>query len=183
MLPKGIRDRIEERFGDKVTSRLCTAVAEDIFEKTRQMVGETSVQRWFGFTGDHASVKQRRSTLDIIANYIGYGSYDLLMKDIDDDTEISEFAEVDCLETAMLEVGSLIEVGYQPGRRLRMTYLGDGRFIVNESIKSKLRQGDIVRITHIAVGFELLIADVERDGKSLGSYRAAKSGGVSFLKL
>lgn len=181
MLPKSVRNKIEEVFGDKiVASGMCAAVAEDIFQKTKSMVSETSVQRWFGLVADHDR-RQLKSTLNIIAKYLGYDSWELLQGDLDADVEISQFADMDDLTSADLNEGTQVQITYAPGRMLLMTYLGDGWFIVNESVKSKLQQGDKVRISHFAVGFELLVADVERDGKSLGAYQAAKIGGLTSI--
>lgn len=183
MLPKAIRDKIEERFGDKLISKLCSSLSEDIFQKTKMMVSETSLQRMFGFTGDHDAVKQRRSTLDIIAKYVGYDSYELLSKDVDEDTEISEFSHMESINSSDLNEGSQVVVTYQPGRMIVMTYLGNNQYIINESVKSKLRQGDKIEIISFVIGFELLIKDVIRDGKSLGSYEAAKVGGLTSIEV
>lgn len=181
MLPKSIRNKIEEVFGDKiVASGICAAVAEDIFQKTKNVVSETSVQRWFGLVADHDR-RQLKSTLSIIANYLGYESWELLQGDLDADVEISQFSEMESLASTDINEGTQVQITYAPGRMLHMTYLGDDRYLINESVKSKLQQGDKVRISHFAVGFELLVTDVERNGKNLGAYQAAKIGGLTSV--
>ncbi len=182
MLPRAVLNKIEETFGERiVASGQCAAVAEDIFQKTKEVVGETSVQRWFGLVSDHDR-RQLRSTLDIIARYVGYGSWELLHSDIEHDVEISQFAALQCVTTDSLTAGTQIRITYQPGRLVLMTYLGGGTFIVNEAERCKLRRGDRLRISQLAIGFELIVTDVERDGLSLGPYEAAKLGGLTSIE-
>ncbi len=183
MLPKDLRDKIEARFGEKITSKNCEALAGDIFRHTRSMVGETTLQRCFGFTGDHERVKPRKSTLDILAKYVGYSSFDLLSKDLMADIEISDFSEIESVRTAELKSGTIVEFTYEPSRLFRLSYLGNETFKVEKSENSKLLPGDLLIISVLAEGYELFVADVIRDGRSLGSYHAAKQGGLTSLTL
>lgn len=182
MLNRDLIDMIEERHGRKlVYSNDCEALSEHIFAVTGERLSIATLKRMFGFVG--LNVEPRKSTMDIIAQYVGYQSYELLISDTGRDTDISEFSYVDEVVSDDLTEGSQIQITYEPGRLLVMTYLGDNYFIINESYKSKLLKGDKVRITHFTKGFELLVSNVIRDGNNIGPYQSAKAGGLTSIEV
>lgn len=182
MLNQEIIKKIEEKFGKKLQySNDCEALSEAIVEQTGQRISVATLKRMAGFASKQCH--PHLSTMDILAQYLGYPNYELLAKDIDEDTEISDFAWVEELESKTLKEGTQLQITYDPGRVVVLTYLGNDMFIVNESYKSKLQQGDKVTISHFTKGFELLVSEVVRNGESLGSYQAAKSGGLTSIEL
>lgn len=152
-----------------------------IKDATGQTLGTTTLKRMMGFVNGPAS--PRPSSLDIIAQYLGYPDYDLLAKDIGQDADISDFREVESLDSADLEPGEQIQLTYQPNRLLVLTYIGDNKYVVNESRGSKLLKGDKLMIAGFYVGFTPLISDVERSGRHFGSYQAAKQGGLTSVEI
>ncbi len=64
-----------------------------------------------------------------------------------------------------------------------MTYLGNFEFKIDDSTNSKLIKGDRLKITHLILHQELIAGDVVRDGISLGPYRGAKNGGLTYLEI
>lgn len=90
---------------------------------------------------------------------------------------------MESIDSADLLPGERIQVTYHPNRLLTLSYIAENRYIVNESRGSKLLKGDILTIAGFYVGFELLISDVERDKKHLGSYQAAKQGGLTSVEI
>lgn len=180
---KELRKKIEEAYGQPVKySQDCEALAMAIEERTGQRLGVSTLKRMFGFVGEQ--VVPRGSTMDIIAQFLGYDD----MKDMACQTgeayDISMFTPVDKeIESAKLEAGTQIQFTYDPKRLVVLTYIGDNYYIVNESQNSKLQKGDKVRITYLAVGFELMASDVIRNGESLGSYHSAKEGGLTTLEV
>ena len=182
MLNQEIIRKIEEKFGKKLQyGNDCEALSEAIIEETGQRISVATLKRMTGFTSQQCI--PHISTMDILAQYIGYPNYQLLAQDIDEDTEISDFAWVEELESKSLKEGTQLQITYDPGRVLVLTYLGNDTFIVNESYKSKLQQGDKVTISHFTKGFELLVSDVMRNGESLGPYQAAKTGGLTSIEV
>lgn len=174
--------KIEKKFGRQLRySQECEPLVEAIYEETGERLGVSTLKRLFGFVGQ--VVVPRTSTMDIIAQYIGYPNYELLLKDMENDSDISAFSPVDEIDVAEIQTGTQIQLTYDPNRLIVMTYLGNSRFIVNESQNCKLQKGDIVRITHLAVGFDLLASEVVRDGNNIGPYHAAKQGGLTSLEI
>ncbi|MDE6266501.1 MAG: hypothetical protein K2M07_04020 [Muribaculaceae bacterium] len=183
MLSEWIRNLIAERFGREVRySQECEALSEDIFERTGERLGVSTLKRMFGFTG--ADVAPRPSTMDIIAKYLGFnGGYKELEVALRDGMIISAFDTIDTVDTANLQAGTRVVVCYSPNRRIVMSYMGDGQFRIVEAVNSKLMAGDTLRVENLTVGFEFYALDVIRDGKSLGAYRAAKNGGIASIDI
>lgn len=182
MINDKIRQMILEKFNSPLTyPQQCEALALDIQEATGQTLGTTTLKRMLGFVNGPAT--QRPSSLDIIAQYLGYPDYDMLTKDLGEDTEISDFRVVQSIDSADLEEGEQIQITYHPNRVLVLSYIGDNRYVVNESRGGKLMKGDKLMIAGFYVGFELLVSDVERGGVHLGSYQAAKQGGLTSVEI
>lgn len=180
---KELRKKIEEVYGQQVKySQDCEALAMAIEERTGQRLGVSTLKRMFGFVGEQ--VVPRGSTMDIVAQFLGYED----MKDMAHKTgeayDISMFTPVDKeVESTDLEAGTQIQFTYDPKRLVVMTYIGDNYYIVNESQNCKLQKGDKVRITYLATGFELMASEVIRDGENLGLYHSAKEGGLTSLEI
>lgn len=76
-LSKELKKRIEERLGSPLTySADCERLATAIEEATGERLGVTTIKRMFGFAGEQ--VEPRGTTMDIIAQYLGYAN----MKDM-----------------------------------------------------------------------------------------------------
>ena len=181
-----INDKIRQKILEKFNSPLkypqqCEALAMAIQEATGQTLGTTTLKRMLGFVSGAAH--PRPSSLDIIAQYLGYPDYNMLAKDLGEDAGISEFRAVESIDSAVLEPGEQIQITYNPNRVLVLSYIGDNKYVVNESRGSKLLKGDKLTIAGFYVGFELLVSDVERGGCHLGSYQAAKQGGLTGVEI
>lgn len=182
-ISKDLRKKIEEAFGREVKySQDCEALAMAIEERTGQSLSVTTMKRMMGFAGDN--VVPRGSTMDIIAQFLGYDDMKDMAHKTGETYDISMFTPVmNEIESDKLDVGTQIQFSYDPKRMVVMTYVGDQYYIVNESHNSKLQKGDKVRIIYLAVGFELMASDVVRDGKNIGSYHTAKNGGLTSLEI
>ncbi len=181
-LSKQLKKKIEERLGTPLKySADCDRLAAAIEDATGERLGVTTIKRMFGFAGEQ--VEPRGTTMDIIAQYLGYANMRDMTRQLGDAADISMFSPVDKIYVADLPEGTQIQLTYDPRRLLVITYLGDFWFIINEAIGSKLRKGDKIRLTQLAKGFELLVTDVVRDGSNLGSYHAAKDGGLTSMEI
>lgn len=188
MLPESIIELVRIKYGkETLYSRDCFGIAQEINAAYRApQISETTVKRLLGFVGATSPDrhrKQRTSTLDVVAKWLGFETYDDILKEIGESDTSSEFISFEEIIVADLAEGTKIQVRYSPSRRILMTYIGDNRFAIIESENSKLKKGDIIRVTNLVLGMEFIAGDVIRDGKSLGSYRAAKDGGLTHLEI
>lgn len=173
---------IEEKFGEKIRySRQCEAISEAIFEATGERLSLVTLKRFFGFTT--AKVEPRLSTLDILSQYCGYPSFEIAESEILNSGLISEFRNVERIESAELDPGSVVIIKYKPERILKFRHFEGSLFMVEEAINSKLEKGDLVKIDSFTLGFELIASRVVRDGKDLGSYISAKQYGIQSIQV
>ena len=77
MLDRKIIEKIEEKIKQPITTTACGKwLPETIKNETGVLLGETTLKRMFGFTNDPRT--PHRSTLDVIAEFLGYKNYDAM---------------------------------------------------------------------------------------------------------
>ena len=152
-------------------------LALDLEKKTGEHIGVNTLKRLLGFINDERM--PRTSTLDIIAQYLGYSNWEVL-EQLDSGSN-SDFGDIEGSMTSdSLSVGQTILVVYQPNRQVKMKYLGNNRFEVTMSVNSKLRAGDTLEITNLVTGYPLIASHVVRNGIDLGTFTAGKEKGIQF---
>lgn len=178
-----ILKRIKEKAGVSMNkSADFEILAQAIKDKTHENLGVNTLKRLFGYKTD--KVVPRLSTMDVIAQYLDCTDYEALIKELGEDADISIFTPIDMVEVKDLEKGTQVRIAYEPNRVFFLTYLGDMKFIVNEVEGSKnILKGDILTITQLAVNHRLVVANVNRDGKDLGTYESAKFKGLKTVEI
>ena len=176
-----ITELLREKSGNEIRlSRDCELLALDVESVTGEHIGVNTMKRLLGFIADER--EPRTSTLDIIARYLGYDDWETLRL-MDANSSNSSFDDRDEYLACYLEIGQRVLVSYPPNRTLTIENQGDNHFIVLESENSKLLKGDQLTLTHLVRGYPLLVADVMREGKSLGAFTAGKAQGIDFELL
>ena len=158
----------------------CEYLALDIETVTGEHIGVNTLKRLLGFIGDERT--PRVSTLDVIARYLGFDSWDVLSI-FDAQSKSSFESSTKEIRVGDLPVGQRIQINYLPDREIVLAYLGGNRFRVEQSINSKLTVSDELTITHIVQDYPLLVSEVVRDGNSLGAFTAGKAQGIRFKIL
>ena len=176
-----LKNKIEERFGMPVSYTFqCLPLQKSIQNVTGEILSLSTLKRVMGLVAN--THLPRRSTLDILARYVGYTDIAALENEEGYGNITSEFTDIDGIEAADLHVDTEIILHYNPDRKLRLKYCGEGWFKVLSSRNSKLNMGDRLKINQLLKGFELYISEVVRDGTSLGPYVGAKQGGIIYLR-
>ena len=136
-----LKELIQKEFGKKIEySYQCDALSQAIQDSTSEAISITTLKRLFGFAQNpHLA---RKSTLDILARYVGYSDYEKFIKDFSIDSEISDFEPIESISVQDLESGDEIRVTYEPNRSLRLKYMHDDTFKVLDSKSSKIQAGD-----------------------------------------
>lgn len=180
ILRKDFREAIEKQFGEEIRYQYqCMALEDSIFSSTGDHLGLSTLKRIFGFVA-YTSLPAR-STMDILARYIGYSDYRHFEQENQPFAVTSGFETLKTVESVDLSPGQKIKLKFQPGRVMKLEYIGDERYRIEDINGGRLQKGDILKIRQIAQDFELLVNDVEREGKSLGSYVGARMGGVQKI--
>lgn len=176
-----VKTLLEQKSGRELRlSSDCDYLTFDIESKTGEHVGVNTLKRLLGFIDDER--ESRISTLDIIARYLDFDSWELL-KVYDDKSNSSFGGFSDEIYVKDLTIGQQILINYLPDRELVICYRGENHFIVIKSKNSKLIVDDDLEIFHIVKGYPLIISDVKRGGNTLGSFTAGKIQGIDFKIL
>lgn len=175
--------RIKNKIGIGMTyNRDFETLAQAIYDTTGEMLGVSTLKRLFGFK--MGRVVPRESTMDILSRYLGYSDYKMMIKDLGPDADISIFTPIDSIESSELKAGVQVQLTYDPNRIFVLSYLGDNQFIANQVEGSKnIRQGDVLTLSQLAVGFPLIVSQVTREGKNLGKYVAAQERGLKSIEI
>ncbi len=160
---------METQCGRKIRSSAdCEYLALDIESLTGEHIGINTIKRLLGFIRDEHN--PRITTLNIIARYVGCETWEQLRR-MDYAYASSSFTgKRKEVIVRQLEPGRRIRITYFPKRIVDMEYQSDCHFLVLKSENSKLLQGDQLILTHIIERYPLLVSEVIRDGKSLGSF-------------
>jgi hypothetical protein len=174
-----IQQLIQSKVGDKLTvPSQFDILSHDIFQVTGKMLGVNTLKRLFGKLPD---VNTTPGTLAILAEYLGYSSWDAVEKvALDANSQLQELNNM--LLPKELPEGTTFTVTYEPGRKLHLQVLADKRCLVLESAGGKIVPGDVLDIADITVGSTFVANQVERGGRIIGKYLGGKEGGVKTLQ-
>ena len=176
-----IIELLKEKSGNQLRQPSdCEFLSLDIESKTRVRIGATTLKRLLGFAHDERT--PHASTLDAIAHYLGYAHWEELL--LIEDKGNSGFGTSDEeIRSADLQVGAILEITYLPDRRVVMQYLGNQRYRIVESEKSKLQKGDELEIQNFVLHHPLLVLNVWRGGESMGQFTAGRVSGLTSVKV
>jgi len=161
-----------EQFKDLAT------LASMIEAKTGRSIGVTTLRRLFGFINDEH--KTYEYTLNTIAIYLGYSSWNEYIRTISTDS-IWDY-EDKAVYVKQLEIGSVVNLKYldrEVSFRVKQ-YDGQNMLEVLSAINSSLKPGDIISIYKVEKG-EPLVAKCVIRGEVRGNYKT--QGEVAFLEV
>lgn len=157
-------------------------LAEMILSTTGEHISDNTLRRVMGVKED-AGVP-RPVTLDIIARYLGYESWNLYQRFGNEEVSDSRFIEQkNVVASSQLVIGQKLQLQYHPNRILILEYQGDEKYVVRSVSGGSLQEGDLLTIYNFVEGMTLFVSNVERKGKSLGQYLAGEVSGLLSVKL
>ena len=175
-----IQKLIREKLGcDLTRPAQFDALSEDIYVVTRERLGVNTLKRLFGVLPD---VNATGTTLNIIARYLGYGSWPMMTKALAGmnssfNQAALAFYPGDC------EVGTEFSVEYAPDRVLRLKVVTEEHCEVVSANTGKLCAGDLLDIPSLMIGSPFVVRDVIRNGQSLGNYVGGIEGGIKEILI
>lgn len=157
-------------------------LSDMILAATGEHISDNTLRRVMGVKED-AGVP-RPITLDIIARYLGYESWNLYQHFCREGVSDSRFIEQkNVVASSQLAVGQKVQLQYHPSRTLILEYCGDEIYLVCSISGGSLKEGDRLTIYNFVEGMTLFVSNVERDGKSLGQYIAGEVSGLLSVKI
>lgn len=180
-LNRTVIDLLSAKTGHDVTTpHGADYLRNDIEAVTGEHLSLNTVKRLVGNLPYESS--PRAVTLNIISRYLGFNSWQLFQEYLSG--KISGFdTEEGFIDMTTQPPGRLVKIRWEPARSISIKHLGEGKYVVSESINSKLRSEDIIYLSQIAEGFPLMVKLVERNGKVLGNYIAARKQGIDSIEI
>lgn len=154
-------------------------LSEKILAKTHETVSSNTLMRLWGY---RESVNARRSTLDILARFLGYADYVTFCNWPPSNSDEPQSDEVMSthLRTADLTIGQQVELTWLPDRRCVVQLCSDGSFEVKEAENTKLSVGDTFKCDIFIEGEPLYLSNLVHECRSPMVYVAGKKDGVRF---
>ena len=178
-----LRLRIETKLGESLRRTVYKRLSIAIYDSTKINISESTLQRVWGYVS--SSEKVNEETLDILSKYIGYDSWQSFKKEVmDSDENDSNILNQDhSVSTSELQIGDILQLGWQPNRYCEVRYCGENKFEVTHSENAKLQVGDTFKCGLFIKG-ELLSLDEVRQYTNPHTPRImiiAKKSGLTML--
>ena len=191
-----------EKYNDTQTkSRLCAEVEaaigrklatpkdfdflrNQIFSRLHIFISATTLKRIWGYLTD--DVSPRRSTLDILARYLGYIDYDTFATGVtatDDELSSNPIMSRRIDVEEQLDPGDRIRLTWQPGRVCDVEYRGSNAFEVVASQGTRLKPGDTFKCALIIEAEPLYIDHLVTGDSAPTAYVCGKKSGVCYELL
>lgn len=175
-----LRQKIETVSGISPKSpREFEYLSMSIFARTRKKISSTTLKRMWGYIERDSESQIRESTLDILATFVGYVSWQAFCKSCSGG-ESSDFLATKEIHVENLQVWNTIRLLWKPDRCVTIRFEGGDLFTVVESINSKLMTSDTFHCSYIIEKQPLILTQLARKGMDPCSYICGKDGGVMF---
>lgn len=173
---------VEKKYGAPLQSTNDFNVLAAILKfEGRETLSSSTLKRLWNYVSQETT--PRRATLDVLARFVGYKDFkDYRLSLLGNATDSSAFLDVSILTADEVEQNGKVTIGWEPNRVVRLRKVGDSLFEVEESINSKLREGDRLQCSCFFKGLPLIIPSVQRGEDRLPSFIAGKSTGLNLIR-
>lgn len=177
-----LRKAVEDTYGAHLSQANVEAFAEDTLNG--QLSVDTIRQLWGWRHSGYKTV--RRSTLDVLARYVGEADWCAFVansvKRLEQDSLL--VGAFDGLSYKELHVGQRVSVSWQPDRTACFVYDGNGHFhIASVANSSLLREGDEFDCCMLVVGEPAFLSSLVHDGRNVGAYTIGRVNGLSAVSF
>ena len=156
-------------------------LSDAIVNTTNKSVSDTTLRRFWGYQEIDKNISPSRYTLDALAIYAGFKSWDDFSEyQINHIENNSDMIHNESLNASDLKKGAIVRLSWTPSRQLWVRYLGDNQWIVDKSINAKLSEGYTFCCVAFIKHIPLVLTDVTKDGSVPIIYRCGTDGGIEF---
>ena len=149
-----------------------------LLSHTRERLSPTTLKRFWGYLKNE-EVQTRPHTLDVLARFVGYKSYEYFCAQTGllDEVQSGVKAE-EKITSESLRRGQRLIITWRPDRRIVVKHISNGQFEIIEAENTKLSVGDTFRC-HLMIQHEPLYLDeVMHQGMPPMVYVAGQKDGV-----
>jgi len=146
-------------------------------------LNEYTLMRLWGYLRKYKSI--RHSTLDLLANYVGYKNWsDFLDAEKAQMKEESGLVVKPSIHTQNLNEGDRIRIAWLPDRVTTLTYLGNCKFIIDESENASWKKGETFCCRTFTIGEPLYVDNLTHlDGTIDACYCVGMRNGLTVAEM
>jgi hypothetical protein len=151
-----LRQQVEAKAGITLKTHGDFLRLVKIIEETmKEHISESTLERVWGYsTRGYDSISLR--TLSLLSRFIGDEGFQAFCLRLKDKAQIeSEMFVADAIITNTLEMGDRLQIGWLPDRLILVRYLGNNRFVVEDSENSSIQSGDKFSCLQMQKGREM----------------------------
>ena len=183
-----LKDRVSEKVGLALnTHNQFLKLVMEIEKALHEHISESTLERiWSYSTRQHERVSQR--TLDVLSQYVGYRNWVDFCAYLREDAGVeSAMFSKNILSSKDLKVGNRLRIGWQPNRQCVIRYLGNYRFVAEETENSSMKPGDSFSCLQFQKGAELYLDEFLRAGEEPSGenvrYAVGQEHGLMILEI
>lgn len=176
---------IEHSLGRKLrTPKDFEMLHEGIYKRLHFLISTTTLKRVWKYLDD--GVQCRQSTMDILARFIGYRSYDDYKENAATYAHEKQSSPVMSRKLNVLEelkAGDRVQLTWHPDRVCEVTYLGRQTFLVENSGNTRIKTGDTFQCSLFIEGEPLYIDNLIQGNRPPVAYICGKKSGIRFERI
>lgn len=178
---ENLHNLMEKVFGGVLlTPNDYETLSQSIMQKTGNRISVSTLKRCFGYV---EGGKTRKSTLDILCQYVGYKDWDSFVNTETIKTIESNPLMAKSIRASDIKKDECITVMWEPNRKCVFRCLGNEHFVVEESLNSKLSVGDTFECGFFINEEPLYLENLTMNGKSGLTYVCGRINGILFIFL
>ena len=149
----------------------------------REHMSESTLERLWGYSTRRYNTVSVR-TLNVLCRFIQFRSWEEFCEDLSKNSYDSELFNGESIYTSDLEVGARIKIGWNPDRICTVRYLGNNRFVAEETLNSTMQPGDTFSCLQFQKGRELHLDDFRKaDPSERYRYVVGVNTGLTTLQI
>ena len=155
-----------------------------IFDRVETYLAPITLKRFWGYLGEGYRKKPYRNTLNILATYTGYTSFEAFENSLlGMEIVSSDYLPTEDLQTTSLRKGTRIELKWAPDRCVKIEYEGFDMFRVIEAANSKLAVDDTFQCYHFVNNEPLHLRCLVQSGRKPTGFVCGRTGGIQYRVL
>ena len=180
MLSPVIKSKIQARYKQEVKyAKQCEALAAHINSTCKCKISASTIKRLWGFIKGQ-DTQPRIWTLDIIAEYIGYKSWEELEDELVGN-KTKKNKRIESVECSLLKPGKCLIISFGKTVSIKIEYLGKNWFEVHEENKTSLRINDEIYLEKIQLDLPMHVIKVKRTGTTRSGFVLGGVTGVTEI--
>lgn len=148
-------------------------------ERIGDYLSTTTLKRIWGYVEGYQGI--REDSLDFLSRFLGYPDWKTYVAERcgDKKKRSSHYIITNALFVEDIDTNEMLEIYWEPKRRLLLKCLGNGQFETIEAENSKITAGDIFRCERFIIGEPLYINNLVHNGEEPRLFVAGKNGGLT----